>query len=60
MISLLPGYSYNIFISYCQKKEEGENELRFAKQTLRHCYLHRKLKMEIKYNTYSNKPEYDT
>jgi len=30
MISLLPGYSYNIFISYCQKKEEGENEPRFV------------------------------
>jgi hypothetical protein len=25
MESLIPGYNYNIFISYGQKKKEGEN-----------------------------------
>jgi hypothetical protein len=47
MVSLLPGYNYNIFISYCQKKKEGENEPRFAWQTLRRSCSHRKLKTEI-------------
>jgi len=57
MVRLLPGYYYNIFISYCQKKKEAENEPRFAWQILRCRYSHRKLKMEIKYNTfYKNHP----
>jgi hypothetical protein len=60
MVSLLPSYNYNIFLSYCQKKKEGENEPRFALQTLRCIYSHRKLKTEIKHNTYFNKPAYDT
>jgi hypothetical protein len=60
MVNLLPGYNYDIFISYCQKKEECENEPRFAWQTLRSSNAHRKLKTEIKYNTYCKKPAYDT
>jgi hypothetical protein len=51
MVRLLPDYYYNIFISYLQKKKEGENELRFALQILRRSYSHRKLKTEMKYNT---------
>jgi uncharacterized protein YneF (UPF0154 family) len=60
MVSLLPGYFFNIFISYCQKKKEGENEPRFTWQILRRSYSHRKLKTEIKYNTFCNKPANDT
>ena len=47
MVRLLPGYYYNILISYCQKKKEGENEPRFALHILRRSYSHRKLKTEI-------------
>lgn len=41
MVRLLAGYHYNIFINYCQKKKEGENEPRFALQILRRSYSHR-------------------
>ena len=48
MVCQLHGYNYNIYISYCRKKKEGENEPRFIWQTLQHSYSHRKLKNENK------------